>query len=82
VPRTQLWDVCEDQEAVDLVRFMQDAQAMAKKLLDHALAKFSTDNVTVVVVRLRLGINEGSSMTVVSNGSGNGNGAVSGDGKA
>lgn len=74
MPRTQLWDVCEDQEAVDLVRFMQDAQAMAKKLLDHALAKFSTDNVTVVVVRLRLdkrssvSMNDGSSITVVSNG--------------
>jgi serine/threonine protein phosphatase PrpC len=54
---------------------MQDAQAMAKKLLDHALAKFSTDNVTVIVVRFRLerqssvGKNkEGSSTTVVSNG--------------
>lgn len=53
---------------------MQDAQAMAKKLLDHALAKFSTDNVTVVVVRFRqekkssVGMNEGSSVTVVSNG--------------
>lgn len=56
---------------------MQDAQAMAKKLLDHALAKFSTDNVTVIVVRFRhekrngVGMNkEGSSITVVSNGAG------------
>ena len=54
---------------------MQDAQAMAKKLLDHALAKFSTDNVTVIVIRFRherksgAGIHkEGSSFTVVSNG--------------
>lgn len=75
MPCAQLWDVCEDQEAVELVRNVQDAQAMAKKLLDHALAKFSTDNVTVIVVRLRnekkgaAGMNrEGSSATVVSNG--------------
>jgi len=75
VPLAQLWDVCEDQEAVELVRYMQDAQTMAKKLLDHALAKFSTDNVTVIVVRFRqekksgVGMNkEGSSTTVVSNG--------------
>ena len=54
---------------------MQDGQAMAKKLLDHALAKFSTDNVTVIVVRFRhekrsvVGMNkESSSITVVSNG--------------
>ena len=79
MPHTQLWDVCEDQEAVELVRHMQDAQAMAKKLLDHALAKFSTDNVTVITVRFRhekknsMGMNkEGSSATVVSNGAAGG----------
>ncbi|KAG8815232.1 Protein phosphatase 2C 1 [Serendipita sp. 399] len=48
-----LWDVTEDQEAVDLVRDKQDAQQMAKFLLDHALAKFSSDNVTVMVVRFK-----------------------------
>ncbi|KAG8820656.1 Protein phosphatase 2C 1 [Serendipita sp. 401] len=48
-----LWDVTEDQEAVDLVRDKQDAQQMAKSLLDHALAKFSSDNVTVMVVRFK-----------------------------
>jgi serine/threonine protein phosphatase PrpC len=48
---------------------------MAKRLLDHALAKFSTDNVTVIVIRFRhekksaFGLNkEGSSITVVANG--------------
>jgi serine/threonine protein phosphatase PrpC len=58
---------------------MQDAQAMAKKLLDHALARFSTDNVTVFVVWFRhekrsgAGLNkEGSSATAVSNGAAGG----------
>jgi protein phosphatase PTC1 len=49
----QLWDVTEDQEAVNLVREMQDAQQMAKFLLDHAMAKFSSDNVTVMVIRFK-----------------------------
>ncbi|PVG01298.1 protein serine/threonine phosphatase 2C [Serendipita vermifera] len=48
-----LWDVTEDQEAVNLVRDKQDAQQMAKSLLEHALVKFSTDNVTVLVVRFK-----------------------------
>ena len=43
----------EDQEAVNLVRDKPDAQQMAKSLLDHALAKFSSDNVTVMVVRFK-----------------------------
>ncbi|KAF1918529.1 phosphatase 2C-like domain-containing protein [Ampelomyces quisqualis] len=46
-----LWDVCSDQEAVDLVRHMQDAQEASKKLVDHALARFSTDNLSCMVVR-------------------------------
>jgi protein phosphatase PTC1 len=45
--------VTEDQEAVNLVRDKQDAQQMAKSLLEHALVKFSTDNVTVLVVRFK-----------------------------
>jgi serine/threonine protein phosphatase PrpC len=32
---------------------MQDAQQMAKFLLDHAMAKFSSDNVTVMVIRFK-----------------------------
>lgn len=48
---TQLWDVCSDQEAVDLVRNIEDPQAASKKLVDYALARFSTDNLSVMVVR-------------------------------
>ncbi|KAK7937830.1 protein phosphatase 2C isoform beta [Apiospora aurea] len=46
-----LWDVCSDQEAVDLVRELSDPGAAAKQLVDHALARFSTDNLSCMVVR-------------------------------
>lgn len=47
----QLWDVCSDQEAVDLVRGIHDPQVASKTLVDHALARFSTDNLSCMVVR-------------------------------
>jgi len=46
-----LWDVCTDQEAVDLVRHVQDPQAASKMLVEHALARFSTDNLSCMIVR-------------------------------
>ncbi|PWY66068.1 PP2C-domain-containing protein [Aspergillus heteromorphus CBS 117.55] len=46
-----LWDVCSDQEAVDLVRNVPDAQDASKILVDHALARFSTDNLSCMVIR-------------------------------
>ncbi|KAF2867635.1 phosphatase 2C-like domain-containing protein [Massariosphaeria phaeospora] len=46
-----LWDVCSDQEAVDMVRQVQDPQAASKVLVEHALARFSTDNLSCMVVR-------------------------------
>jgi len=46
-----LWDVCSDQEAVDLVRNTQDPQTASKMLVDHALARFSTDNLSCMIVR-------------------------------
>ncbi|KAK8117702.1 uncharacterized protein PG998_005983 [Apiospora kogelbergensis] len=46
-----LWDVCSDQEAVDLIRESSDPSAAAKQLVDHALARFSTDNLSCMVVR-------------------------------
>lgn len=48
---SQLWDVCSDQEAVDLVRNVQDPQTASKNLVDHALARFSTDNLSCMIVR-------------------------------
>ncbi|KAK5117750.1 hypothetical protein LTR85_008725 [Meristemomyces frigidus] len=46
-----LWDVCSDQEAVDLVRDIHDPQAASRKLVDYALQRFSTDNLSIMVVR-------------------------------
>jgi protein phosphatase PTC1 len=46
-----LWDVCSDQDAVDLVRNVQDPVAASKLLVDHALARFSTDNLSCMIVR-------------------------------
>ncbi|EHL00548.1 putative protein phosphatase 2C like protein [Glarea lozoyensis 74030] len=46
-----LWDVCSDQEAVDLIRENQDPSAASKHLVEHALARFSTDNLSCMVVR-------------------------------
>ncbi|KAJ5107242.1 Protein phosphatase 2C [Penicillium angulare] len=47
-----LWDVCSDQEAVNLIKDVQDAQHASKILVDHALARFSTDNLSCMVIRL------------------------------
>lgn len=47
----QLWDVCSDQEAVDLIRGIKDPQAASKALVEHALNRFSTDNLTCMIVR-------------------------------
>ncbi|KAI0413184.1 phosphatase 2C-like domain-containing protein [Xylaria grammica] len=46
-----LWDVCSDQEAVDLVRDKPDPIAASKLLVDHALARFSTDNLSCMIIR-------------------------------
>ena len=43
--------MCSDQEAVDLVRNNQDPQDASKVLVDHALSRFSTDNLSVMIVR-------------------------------
>ncbi|GAC74541.1 hypothetical protein PANT_12d00022 [Moesziomyces antarcticus T-34] len=46
-----LWDVAEDQEAVDRIRDIQDPQQAAEKLVQHALSEFSTDNTSIMVIR-------------------------------
>ncbi|CAO3679265.1 unnamed protein product [Umbelopsis vinacea] len=48
-----LWDVCNDSDAVDLIKDVLDPQEASQKLLDHALANFSTDNLTIMVIRLQ-----------------------------
>ncbi|TFY68251.1 hypothetical protein EVJ58_g1122 [Rhodofomes roseus] len=48
-----LWDVIDDQKACELVRSIADPRRAAEELLDYAYKNYSTDNVTVLVVRLR-----------------------------
>ena len=43
--------MCSDQEAVDLIRDIHDPQDASKVLVDHALSRFSTDNLSCMVVR-------------------------------
>ncbi|GAA5911160.1 hypothetical protein JCM8208_005742 [Rhodotorula glutinis] len=52
-----LWDVCSDQEAVDLIKDIECPQEASQKLLDHALSSFSTDNLSILCVRLNNGAN-------------------------
>lgn len=47
----QLWDVCEDQDAVDIIRNVTDAQEASRRLLEHAINSYSTDNLSVMVIR-------------------------------
>ena len=47
----QLWDVAEDQDAVNLIRGVADPQEASKRLLDHAMTNYSTDNLSVMVIR-------------------------------
>ncbi|XJO71960.1 hypothetical protein BDV3_001381 [Batrachochytrium dendrobatidis] len=46
-----IWDVCTDQQASDIIKGIHDPQEAADTLLDFALDNFSTDNLTVIVVR-------------------------------
>ena len=59
--------MCSDQEAVDLVRNTPSAQAASKILVDHAMSRFSTDNLSVMIVRFdskKLQTNTSSSIGV------------------
>jgi serine/threonine protein phosphatase PrpC len=53
------WDVCTDQQAVDLVRFYQNdpsfhnGKTVADFLVDEALRRGTSDNVTVIVAFFR-----------------------------
>ncbi|KAJ2057570.1 phosphatase 2C [Coemansia sp. S2] len=48
-----LWDVCSDQEAVDLVRSMDSHPThTSQMLLEYALSNESMDNITTMVFRL------------------------------
>lgn len=44
--------MCTDQDAVNLVRDVDDPEKASKMLVEHALAKFSNDNLSCMIVRL------------------------------
>jgi len=46
-----LWDVADDQTAVELIRDVKDPQKASEVLKKHALDNFSSDNISVLVVR-------------------------------
>ncbi|EES04525.1 hypothetical protein BDA96_04G046300 [Sorghum bicolor] len=46
-----LWDVVTNEEAVAMVKPIQDPQEAANKLLEEASRRGSSDNITVVIVR-------------------------------
>ena len=46
-----LWDVCEDQKAVDLCKSVDQANTMATTLLKYAKMNGSKDNISVMVVK-------------------------------
>ena len=46
-----LWDVCEDQKAVDLVKALEQANAMATTLVKYAKMNGSKDNVSVMILK-------------------------------
>ncbi|ODV92524.1 hypothetical protein CANCADRAFT_87718 [Tortispora caseinolytica NRRL Y-17796] len=45
-----LWDVCTDQQAVDIASKYSNPTEAAKALVEHALSSFSTDNITVIII--------------------------------
>lgn len=58
-----LWDVVTNEEAVSMVKPIQDPEEAAKRLMQEAYQRGSADNITIVVVRF-LGNQEGSSRGV------------------
>jgi len=51
-----LWDVVDDQGAVDLIRNVKDAQEASAILKQHALDNFSSDNISVLVVKFNVNV--------------------------
>ena len=47
-----LWDVCQDQKAVELVRSLKSSKDMAKELVQYALKNGSQDNISVLILKL------------------------------
>lgn len=46
-----LWDVCEDQQAIELTKECQSSKEIAKTLLTYALANGTRDNTSILVLK-------------------------------
>ncbi|RKP24921.1 phosphatase 2C-like domain-containing protein [Syncephalis pseudoplumigaleata] len=46
-----LWDVCDDQTAIDLIKNIANPHEASQKLMKYALDNFSSDNLTIMVIR-------------------------------
>ncbi|OMJ28255.1 Protein phosphatase 2C-like protein [Smittium culicis] len=47
-----LWDVCSDDMAIKLANESPDPQSAAESLVQYAVDNFSTDNISVIVIKL------------------------------
>ncbi|KAJ1431305.1 PPM-type phosphatase domain [Sesbania bispinosa] len=48
-----IWKVMSNQEAVDSIRQIKDAQAAAKHLIEEAISKKSKDDISCIVVKFQ-----------------------------
>lgn len=48
-----IWDVLDDQTAVDLVRGLQNPQEACDELIRQALQRYTNDNITALVIRFK-----------------------------
>lgn len=46
-----LWDVCEDQQAIELCKAKISAKEMARELVQYSLNNYSRDNISVLVLK-------------------------------
>ena len=46
-----LWDVCEDQQALDLVKNCKNALEISKTLVQYSLKNGSKDNISVLTLK-------------------------------
>jgi protein phosphatase PTC1 len=49
----QIWDVLDDQAACELVRAVPNPQLAAKTLVQEATHRYTNDNITAMVIRLK-----------------------------
>ena len=49
----QIWDVLDDQAACELIRAIPDPQQAAKALVQEATHRYTNDNITAMVIRLK-----------------------------